>query len=119
MSILELANIMNHDLGNSIALLTRTPAVLDALLRGLPDEWTLRNEGEHTWNASGIVGHLIHCERTDWMPRAKWLLKFESPAPSSRSTAGDMSAKTKASRWLSCSMNLRHYAQKILWNSAP
>src|SRR5690348_7622571 len=81
MSILELANVMNHDLGNSISLLTRTPAVLDALLRGLPDEWTLSNEGENTWNAVDIVGHLIHCERTDWMPRTKWLLKYGESRP--------------------------------------
>jgi hypothetical protein len=81
MSILELANIMNHDLGNSIALLTRTPATLNALLRGLPDEWTLSNEGENTWSAFDIVGHLIHCERTDWMPRTKWLLKFGESRP--------------------------------------
>jgi len=70
-----LATAMNHDLDHSIALLTRTPAVLDALLRNLPEAWTLQTEGEHTWSALDIVGHLIHCERTDWMPRAKWLLQ--------------------------------------------
>jgi hypothetical protein len=72
---------MNHDLDHSMALLTRTPAALDALLRGLPDEWTLVNEGENTWSAFDIVGHLIHCERTDWMPRAKWLLKYGESRP--------------------------------------
>src|SRR6187551_1771710 len=72
---------MNHNLDHSIALLTRTPAVLDALLRGLPDEWTLGNEGDNTWSAFDIVGHLIHCERTDWMPRTNWLLKFGESRP--------------------------------------
>lgn len=81
MSILELANTMNHNLDHSIALLTRTPATLNALLRGLPDEWTLSNEGENTWSAVDIVGHLIHCERADWMPRTKWLLKFGDSRP--------------------------------------
>lgn len=66
---------MNHNLDHSIALLTRTPAVLDALLRDLPEAWSLQNEGENTWSALDIVGHLIHCERADWMPRAKWLLQ--------------------------------------------
>jgi hypothetical protein len=57
-------------------LLTRTPAVLNALLRDLPETWTLRNEGENTWSAFDVVGHLIHGERTDWMPRARMVLQF-------------------------------------------
>ena len=67
---------MEHNLHHTIALLTRTPAALNALLRDLPGAWTLQNEGESTWNAFDIVGHLIHCERTDWMPRARMVLKF-------------------------------------------
>jgi hypothetical protein len=58
------------------ALLARTPAALDALLRDLPGAWTLRNEGENTWTAFDVVGHLIHTERTDWMPRVKSVLQF-------------------------------------------
>ena len=67
---------MKHNLQHTISLLSRTPAALDALLRDLPEEWTLRNEGEETWTALGIVGHLIHGDRTDWMPRAKRILDF-------------------------------------------
>jgi hypothetical protein len=67
---------MEHNLSDTISLLTRTPAALNALLRDLPDAWTLRNEGENTWSAFEIVGHLIHGERTDWMPRAKIILQF-------------------------------------------
>ncbi|HYX69025.1 MAG TPA: DinB family protein [Terriglobales bacterium] len=66
---------MEHDLEQSTALLARTPAVLDTLLRGLPEAWTLRNEGEKTWSAFDVIGHLIHGERTDWMPRAKMILE--------------------------------------------
>ena len=55
------------NLDEVVALLSRTPAALDALLRDLPDSWTSRDEGEGTWSAAGIVGHLIHGERTDWM----------------------------------------------------
>lgn len=62
-------------LDHTLALLRRTPAVLDALLRDLPDEWTLANEGRDTWTATDIVGHLIHGERTDWMPRVKTILE--------------------------------------------
>lgn len=67
---------MEHNLEHSLALLTRTPATLNTLLRDLPDPWTRRNEGEKTWCAFDIVGHLIHGERTDWMPRAKIILQF-------------------------------------------
>jgi hypothetical protein len=67
---------MAHNLEHTIALLSRTPAVLDTLLRDLPDVWTFRNEGGDTWSAFDVVGHLIHGERTDWMPRARLLLKF-------------------------------------------
>jgi hypothetical protein len=67
---------MEHDLPQTIALLTRTPATLNALLRNLPETWTFRNEGENTWSAFDVVGHLIHGERTDWMPRAKMVLQF-------------------------------------------
>ena len=58
-----------------MSLLARTPAVLNALLRDLPETWTLRNEGENTWSAFDVVGHLIHGERTDWMPRARMVLE--------------------------------------------
>src|SRR5919109_4474588 len=67
---------MQHNLQNIIALLSRTPAALDAFLRDLPETWTLRNEGLKTWSPFDIVGHLIHGERTDWMPRAKMILQF-------------------------------------------
>jgi len=67
---------MEHDLQDTVSLLARTPAALDALLRDLPEAWTLRNEGEDTWSVFDVVGHLIHGERTDWMPRAKVILQF-------------------------------------------
>ena len=65
-----------HNLKHTISLLTRTPAALDALLRGLPDTWTFRDEGANTWSAFDVLGHLIHGERTDWMPRARMILQF-------------------------------------------
>lgn len=66
---------MDFNLDRTIALLSRTPAGLDSLLRGLPDEWIRRNEGEGTWSAFDVVGHLIQGERTDWMPRARLILE--------------------------------------------
>jgi hypothetical protein len=72
----EERTVMEHNLPDTISLLSRTPAALNALLRDLPESWTLRNEGENTWSAFDIVGHLIHGDRTDWMPRAKMILQF-------------------------------------------
>ena len=66
----------DHNLQHTIALLSRTPAALDALLRDLPELWTHRNEGEGTMSVFDVVGHLIHGERTNWMPRARVLLQF-------------------------------------------
>jgi hypothetical protein len=72
---------MEHNLQHSIVLLARTPAALNALLRDLPDEWTLRNEGENTWSAFDVVGHLINAERTNWMPRARHILQYGESRP--------------------------------------
>lgn len=67
---------MEHNLQHTMALLARTPSSLNALLRDLPDEWTLRNEGGDSFNAFDVIGHLIHGERTDWMPRTRRILEF-------------------------------------------
>ena len=66
---------MEQNLEQTISLLTRTPAVLDTLLRDLPGTWTMSNEGEDTWTAYDVIGHLVHGERTDWMPRARMILQ--------------------------------------------
>jgi DinB superfamily len=63
------------NLQETVALLSRTPAALDSLLRELPETWTHRDEGEGSWTVFDVVGHLIHGERTDWMPRARRILE--------------------------------------------
>jgi hypothetical protein len=67
---------MEQNLSATISLLARIPAALNALLRELPELWARRNEGENTWSAFDVVAHLIHAERTDWIPRAKIILQF-------------------------------------------
>jgi hypothetical protein len=67
---------VEHKLEETVAVLERTPGTLDALLRGLPEIWIARNEGDQTWSAREVLGHLIHGERTDWMPRARMILEF-------------------------------------------
>ncbi len=72
---------MEHNLQDTTALLDRAPATLNALLRDLPEAWTSRNEGENTWSAFDVVGHLIHGERTDWMPRARMIRQLGESRP--------------------------------------
>jgi hypothetical protein len=75
-----MANLTEFSLPDATAVLTRTPATLNALLRGLPSIWVQcnegRNEGKDTWSAFDIVGHLIIGERTDWMPRVQMILEY-------------------------------------------
>ena len=66
---------MEHELQNTIELLERTPAALNALLRGLPETWTESNEGENTWSVRAVVAHLIHGEEEDWIPRVRVILR--------------------------------------------
>ena len=72
---------MDFDLPNTIALLSRTPATLNALLRDLPDAWVLSNEGDNTWTPTAVVAHLIHGEHTDWMVRARLILRSGEAEP--------------------------------------
>ena len=56
---------MEYELDKAIEILARTPKVLNTYLSNLSKEWTLPNEGDDTWSAFDVVGHLIHGERTD------------------------------------------------------
>lgn len=62
------------DLTEARALLERTPPALTALLAGLPEAWTRQDEGPGTWSPFDVVGHLIHGELTDWIPRLRIVL---------------------------------------------
>lgn len=86
---------MNFNLNNCIEILSRTPAVLDSLLGGLSDEWIHNNEGEATWSPFDIVGHLIHGDKTDWIPRMKVIL---SDGPDKKFDPFDRFAQFEASK---------------------
>jgi hypothetical protein len=65
------------NLQEAAAILERTPSAVGALLEGVPDVWARATEGEGTWSPYDVVGHLIHGELTDWMPRARHILSGE------------------------------------------
>src|SRR5258708_896387 len=72
---------MDFDLHTAVPVLSRTPEVLNVLLRDLPYPWVSQAEGPSTWSPYDVVGHLIHGERTDWMPRAEHLLAHGEAIP--------------------------------------
>ncbi len=66
---------MEYRLDEAVQVLARTPWVLTAMLDGLDEVWTEADEGPDTFSPYEIVGHLLHGERTDWMPRARIILE--------------------------------------------
>ncbi len=66
---------MEFQLEYATQILKRTPPTLNSLLRHLSDEWVLHNEGPESWSPYDVLGHLIHGEETDWIPRAKIILE--------------------------------------------
>jgi uncharacterized damage-inducible protein DinB len=72
---------MDFRLEDARPILQRTPDVLRGLLADLPPQWTEATEGPNTWSPFDVVGHLIHAERTNWMPRVEHLLRHGDAAP--------------------------------------
>ncbi len=65
---------MQFNINKSLEILERTPLVLETMLNGLSDEWIKNNEGPETWSPFDILGHLVHGEKTDWIPRMEIIL---------------------------------------------
>jgi hypothetical protein len=66
---------MKYRVIDALPVLQNTPQVLRALLSRLPDNWIAANEGQGTWTPFDVLGHLIHGEKTDWIPRARLILE--------------------------------------------
>jgi len=66
---------MKFVLEDAVTLLSKTPSVLRKMLEQLPPQWTSSNEGVETWSPFDVLGHLIHGEQADWIPRAKIILE--------------------------------------------
>jgi hypothetical protein len=99
---------MTFDLTRGVAVLERTPVTLRALLDGLPPEWTEATEGPDTWSPYTVVGHLIHGERTDWIPRAQIIL---AQGPERRFTPYDRFAQFRESQGQSIAQLLDELAR--------
>jgi hypothetical protein len=106
---------MSFQLSDAIAVLERTPATFTALLSGLPDGWSLSNEGADTFSAFDNVGHLIHGERTDWIPRARIIL---AQGPDRRFEPYDRFAQVRESEGKSLAELLNEFEQLRAQNLA-
>jgi len=73
--------MLEFQLNHVITLLSQTPATLRAMLHDLPDAWTQTNNGPDTWSPRDVLGHLIHGEETDWIPRARIILEQGEARP--------------------------------------
>ena len=65
---------MKFSMEKSLEILERTPTVIKKMLDGLNDEWIYANEGDNTWSAFDVMGHLIEGEESDWIPRMQIIL---------------------------------------------
>jgi hypothetical protein len=115
---------MELSLDASLEVLTRTPHTLQRLLGGLSPRWTGANEGPDTWSPQDVVGHLIHGEETDWIPRATMILtKGESHTfvPFDRFAQGDRFAGWSLERLLQRFAELRAGSLGTLqgWHLTP
>ena len=99
---------MHFDLTAGVAVLERTPSTMRAFLSGLPLEWIDATERPATWSPYVIVGHLIHGERTDWIPRAQIIL---AQGPVRRFTPFDRFAQFRESQGKSLADLLDEFAR--------
>lgn len=72
---------MEFKLEEAMEILGRTPETLQSLLGGLPGNWVVNNEGADSWSPFDVLGHLIHAEEEDWIPRARIILEDGQSRP--------------------------------------
>lgn len=65
---------MKFQIEKAVEILAQTPAVVKSLLENLSGEWLENAPDSESWSAFDVVGHLIHGEETDWIPRAEIIL---------------------------------------------
>jgi hypothetical protein len=106
---------MHFSLDEAVAVLERTPRTLHALLAGLPASWTSATEGGESWSPYVVVGHLIHGERTDWVPRARIIL---AQGPSRRFAPYDRFAQLREPEGKPLEQLLDEFAQLRATNLA-
>lgn len=72
---------MEYDLQEAKTILSKTPSILETQLTGIAENWIMNNEGDNTWSPYDVIGHFIHGEKTDWIPRAKIIINDGTSRP--------------------------------------
>jgi len=72
---------VDFSLAENQSVLANTPAVLETLLRPLPQRLLNVNEGPGTWSALQVVSHLAWGECDDWVPRTRRILEHGASSP--------------------------------------
>lgn len=70
--------MIEFSIDKTLEILEQTPETLSLFLKNLSNDWILSNEGENTWSPYDVIGHLIHGEKTDWIPRLNKILHDEN-----------------------------------------
>lgn len=65
---------MKFQVEQAVEILSNTPLVLNSLLGNLSNDWTESEANKENWSPFDVVGHYIHAEETDWIPRAEVIL---------------------------------------------
>jgi hypothetical protein len=68
----------NFDLAAGLEILERTPRTFSAMVEGVSPVWADGTEGPETWSPYVILGHLVHSEQSNWIPRARIILEQDS-----------------------------------------
>lgn len=98
---------MQFDIHQALPILERTPAIVAALLKDLHPDWIYSNEGEDTWSPFDVVGHYIHGEKTDWIPRLNIIMGDQ---PDKRFVPFDRFAQFEQSKGKSLNELLEEFA---------
>lgn len=69
---------MKFKLDDAIQILERTPQTFYTLLHNIEEKWSTNNEGAETWSPHDIIGHLIHCDLHNWIPRIQLILSSDT-----------------------------------------
>lgn len=72
---------MDFRFDEALPILRATPSTLQTLLGDAPEPWVRATEGPGTWSPFDVVGHLLHGERCDWVPRVEHILAHGEAVP--------------------------------------
>jgi hypothetical protein len=72
---------MTDFLADTTNLLARTPLVVSALLKGLPESWADTQDVEGGWRPRDVIGHLITSELDNYLVRAQRIMESGASVP--------------------------------------